>query len=691
MQKNIIYVLVFNFLLSSQIFSQELNDSFGSSDDFLEEELLFSEEDLVITGSRKARKKIEAPGVVSILTQEEIKMSGAKTFYELLEQIPGIDVFINSNDASLNQVTIRGLLFGTEDAPANRILPMINGRPIYNTLYYNTDWTYLPLAIEEIQRIEVVKGPGSALYGTNAFLGIINIITLDPEKNKVSKVNSGYGDKGQAWLTAFHTTEFKDIHFRVSANAYSHGGHFDTDTTTGVKKESLQKAMLSVDGVYDLSRDWKVRLYSGISYGEGVSTAYGIASQDDAETLNYFVHLQNNWTLGEKTWVNINSFFNKENTDFSKVAFQNHTTTKGESSIPKFESLVSEFEASFSHIFMKKHFLYGSASFRFTEGEGFIIPERDFTSKILGVSLLDEIEVNDKFLVQIGGKLEKHTDVDAQYSYKTNGVYKATENSVFRFGIGNAFRVPSVGERNFDVKFPISDPFRDIKGTGSIIGNNDLEAEKITTTEVGYEGKFEKLTVKSDFFRHEISDLIRYKQTILELDTLETGEIIGESQSVAQNSDNIDGIGFENEISYKLTDWFSLYGNYSVQFLEEFVVTENPTTSGTEKTLTGERVLFAPKEKANFGFRSDFRGWKMHSWIRYVSQRVDENVKLNDYAHLNFVIEKLMIRNKVSVSFIGYRLLDLLNDDDITKVSRKDFANGASLGRDIRINVEVKF
>ncbi|KAA3598408.1 MAG: TonB-dependent receptor [Calditrichaeota bacterium] len=690
MLKHIFYIFLFNLILISQIFAQEESDSFGSTDVFLEEELLFSEEDLVTTGSRRARKKIEAPGVVSILTQEQIKMSGAKTFYELLEQIPGVDVFIHSNDPSLNQVTIRGLIFGS-DAPVNRILTMINGSPIYNTLYYNTDWTYLPLAIEEIQRIEVVKGPGSALYGTNAFLGIINIITLDPEKNKISKVNSGYGDNGEAWLTAFHTTKIKDAHFRFSANGYSHGGFFETDTVTGIKKESLQKAMFSIDGVYDLSRDWKVRLYSGVGYGEGVTTAYDSTPQDDAETLSYFFHLQNNWTLGEKTWVNINSFFNKENTDFSKSAFQTVTNTKGDPSIPKFESLVSEVEVSFAHLFKKRHFLYSSASFRLTEGEGFILPERDISSKVFGFSLLDEIEVNEKFLVQIGGKIEKHSDVDAQISYKTNGVYKATENSVFRFGIGNAFRVPSVGERNFDLKFPIVDNYhQNITGTGSIIGNKNLEAEKITTTEVGYEGKFEKLVVKSDFFRHEVSDLIRYEQTI-ELDTLSDGSIFGTVQSVAQNSENIDGIGFENEISYQLTNWFSLYANYSVQFLEEFVVTENTSTSGTEKTLTGQRVLFAPKEKANFGFRSNFKGWNMHSWIRYVSQRVDNNEKLNDYAHLNLVIEKLMIRDKVAVSFIGYRLLDLLNDDDVTKVSRKDFADGASLGRDLRINVEVKF
>lgn len=691
MLKCIFYIVLFNFVLTNQIFAQDSMGSFDNSDVSLEEELLFSEEDLVTTGSRRAKKKIEAPGVVSILTQEQIRMSGAKTFYEILEQIPGIDVFINSNDPSLNQVTIRGLIFGAEDAPSNRILTMINGRPIYNSLYYNTDWIYLPLAIEEIQRIEVVKGPGSALYGTNAFLGIINIITLDLEKNKVSKINSGYGDNGEAWLTAFHTTAFKDAHLRFTASGYSHGGLFETDSTTGIKKESLQKVMLSADGVYDLSRDLKLKLYTGMAYGEGVTTAYGLSRQDDSETLNYFVHLQNNWTLGEKTWANINYFFNKENTNFSKIAFENLTNSKGESLAPKFESLVSEVEASLAHIFMRKHFFYTSASYRFIEGEGFIIPAKDVTSRIFGLSLLDEIQINDKFLVQIGAKFEKHSDVDAQISYKTNGVYKATENSIFRFGIGNAFRVPSVGERNFDVIFPIEDPINKIKGTGSIIGNNKLEAEKITTTEVGYEGKFEKLTVKSDFFRHEISDLIRYVQTTTKLDTLPNGEVIREVQSTAQNSENIDGIGFENEISYQLTNWFSLYANYSVQFLEEFNVAESKSNSEVEKTLTGERLLFSPKEKSNVGFRSNFEGWKIHSWIRYVSQRVDDNEKLDDYAHLNFVIEKFMIRDKVAVSFIGYRLLDLLNNDDVSKVSRKDFSDGASLGRDLRINVEVKF
>lgn len=141
----------------------------------------------VKAASKKAESAIESPLSTTVLTRDEIMRSGAKNIPEALRLVPGIivrekttgnyDVHIRGNDNLPN----KHLMFYSENSIS---LIMIDGRPVFNYAHGGTLWETLPVSILDVDRIEVIRGPSSALYGPNAVSGAINIITRESEESK---------------------------------------------------------------------------------------------------------------------------------------------------------------------------------------------------------------------------------------------------------------------------------------------------------------------------------------------------------------------------------------------------------------------------------------------------------------------------------------------------------------------------
>lgn len=111
---------------------------------------------------------------MDIVTDREIRASGAQDIPELLRRYAGVDVSRNFRDQA--DVNIRGY----NQAYANRLLVLINGRQVYMDLFGMTLWNSFPVRMEEIKQIEIVRGPNTSLFGFNAASGVINIITYNP-------------------------------------------------------------------------------------------------------------------------------------------------------------------------------------------------------------------------------------------------------------------------------------------------------------------------------------------------------------------------------------------------------------------------------------------------------------------------------------------------------------------------------
>lgn len=136
----------------------------------------------VKSASKKSENAFDAPISSTVLTKEEIDTYGATTFEEALRLIPGVIVREKTNGyydvhlRGLDNLPPKNMLIFSQN---NKTLLMIDGRPVFNYVHGGTLWETLPIGFEDLERIEVVRGPASALYGPNAVNGVINLITKD--------------------------------------------------------------------------------------------------------------------------------------------------------------------------------------------------------------------------------------------------------------------------------------------------------------------------------------------------------------------------------------------------------------------------------------------------------------------------------------------------------------------------------
>nr|MCU0659754.1 TonB-dependent receptor plug domain-containing protein [Polyangiaceae bacterium] len=167
-------------------------------------------EEQVVTASRAAQSPLDAPNSTSIITEQDIRLSGITKIQELLRRLAGVDVAIMTGGDT--EVSIRGY----NSRVSNKTLVLIDYRSVYIDLLGATFWETLPIDVEQIERIEVVRGPGSALYGANAFAGVINIITKKPGEGG-NKVRAGFGNHGNAFGSATVSRRQGDFAYRLSA------------------------------------------------------------------------------------------------------------------------------------------------------------------------------------------------------------------------------------------------------------------------------------------------------------------------------------------------------------------------------------------------------------------------------------------------------------------------------------------
>lgn len=150
----------------------------------------------VTSVSKKKEKLSRAAAAVYVITQEDIENSGATNIPDLLRMVPGLDVA--QIDANVWAISARG--FGSEFA--DKMLVLIDGRTVYDPLFSGVLWNMQDLPLEDIERIEVIRGPGATVWGSNAVNGVINIITKSSKETKGALVTTGAGTAQGAFGTA---------------------------------------------------------------------------------------------------------------------------------------------------------------------------------------------------------------------------------------------------------------------------------------------------------------------------------------------------------------------------------------------------------------------------------------------------------------------------------------------------------
>jgi iron complex outermembrane receptor protein len=175
----------------------------------------------VTTTSKEPVKASETPAAIYVITQEDIRRSGATSIPEVLRLAPGIEVArIDSNTWS---VGVRG--FGS--AVSRSVLVLIDGRSVYTPLFAGVWWQVQDTLLEDIERIEVIRGPGGTIWGANAVNGVINIITKNARDSHGVFVSTGGGSLDQGFLSfRYGGGNDKNFDYRLYGKAFTRAGEF---------------------------------------------------------------------------------------------------------------------------------------------------------------------------------------------------------------------------------------------------------------------------------------------------------------------------------------------------------------------------------------------------------------------------------------------------------------------------------
>jgi len=180
-------------------------------------------EPVTTSATGKPQRASDVPADMEIITSDEIRRMGAHSIPDVLQFVTGMDV--RQYTASNSEANVRGEIQTTTP----RLLVLVNGRQVYLDYYGYVPWSSIPVQMSEIRQIEVVKGPASALFGFNAYSGVINIITNSPLKDNVSTVEGEYGTQAYRHGSAVLTHHFFGDTLGVKlAAGYSKNHEFGT-------------------------------------------------------------------------------------------------------------------------------------------------------------------------------------------------------------------------------------------------------------------------------------------------------------------------------------------------------------------------------------------------------------------------------------------------------------------------------
>jgi len=178
----------------------------------------------VTTTSKEPVQASRTPAAIYVITQEDIRRSGATSIPEVLRLAPGVEVArIDSNTWSLG---VRG--FGS--SLSRSVLVLIDGRTVYTPLFAGVWWNVQDTLLEDIERIEVIRGPGGTIWGANAVNAVINIITKNAKDTRGTLVSVGGGNIDQGFLNyRYGGGDGKDFNYRIYGKAFKRGPEFHRD------------------------------------------------------------------------------------------------------------------------------------------------------------------------------------------------------------------------------------------------------------------------------------------------------------------------------------------------------------------------------------------------------------------------------------------------------------------------------
>lgn len=539
-------MLLVCFGLDTQILvgQQEANESQDLFDMSLEQLMWLDLE--VVTASRQAQNIGESPMAVNVVTADDIHYSGLRSIPEILQFFTGMDVLQPGRNRYA--VGVRGLHAVFSD----RTLLLINGRVANTAFFGGVEWSRLPVLIEDIERIEILRGPGSAAWGANAYTGVINIITKSPRDVPGVLAATTVTDHADTYTHLRWAGQHDKWSWRFSA------GYEDLKSSEDILNSPahilLDPAMAPFIDVSsyvarDFARDWRFDTEAVYHSSEATTVSFGTGYSHevagDYELVGYFP-MENSHNELVRPFTRIEHQFDNGSTGYLQW-YGNFSTTHAPQELEEYTTYEENLEVQLDFVPADKHSASVGGNVRWVDitttngtdpqdAQEVILPGSPFHEQWAGLFAIDRFQATKRLTLEGQIRADWYSETHWDWSTRLSTLYAIDDDRdhKLRFGFARAFRAPLVAlRRGTQSRIPIGPGLYYIN---VLAPSPNLRNEQTYSFELGYVGRVAKgITLHLDAYYQRFDDLIgavRIPDPVVQNNQL-------------QNIDGADGYGAE--------------------------------------------------------------------------------------------------------------------------------------------------
>lgn len=510
-----------------------------SEDDYL------GEVPQVLTIARLRQSVSDTPTASTVIDRETIRAAGFIDLPEIFRLVPGF--YVGTNAGFIQNTNHVVSYHGLTDAYSRSMQVMIDGRAIYQPLYGGVQWSEIPITIQDIERIEITRGPNAASYGANAFLGTINIITQTPTGATGNRVSVNHGN-GRNEAFYHRSGKLNNLNYHVSAGYREDDG---LSNRADFKRTNLinTRANLKLSEMHDV--DFQLGYAEGKrEEGDTEPDAFIFLPRTN-NISNHFELIKWNMHLSPKYDVYVQAFHTRDNSDdvVSTTALTSPLPIRAQSFRNPYEFDRYDIEAQLSAVL--------SDDFQYAVG-GSIRRDKLYSPFWIGSNKVQnfdlrrlfaqaQYDIHPKLTLNGGFMLEDNDFTNTDFSPRASMNIHVTPNQTIRVGYSEAFRTPSYLEEKFRGGILIEAPGIDPILFQRFFNEGNLKPEKIQSREISYVAKWTHIAVDAKFFNDTISNYISEVDNVNFVqppNTTPSGVEVG----TFRNQGSLDIQGFETQI-----------------------------------------------------------------------------------------------------------------------------------------------
>jgi len=566
----------------------------------LSEADFFDELPVVLSVSRLSQPVNEAPAAVTVIDREMIRASGLRDIPDLLRLVPGFVVsYTRDNTWAVGY-------HGMADAFSRRLQVLVDGRSIYSAAFGAVQWQELPLAIDDIERIEVVRGPNAATFGANAFLAVINIVTKDPSQTVGNFASVQLGEQGMAGVTVRHGGESGDWRYRLTLSVQARD-RFETDARVGANQwklfEQTRTTLLNGRADYRVSSTDELSTQVGLALGDWQAGRLNMAAPSSVGYLleprqqdltNAFIQLRYRRVHSVEDEWSLQFYHSRHDSEAAaRVPVFPGITLVGDTDALQTRTSL-EYSAN-KRLAPALRAAWGAEVRRETAQASLYFGDADTRDGVLARANANlEWRAQADWLLQGGAMLEHHYYAGWRLSPRVAANYEFAPGHTLRAGVSQAYRTPTFLEQEGYYAY------RSTTGqTVDIIGisPDELGPERIRSQEIAYVGHAKPWALQLDIrlFRDRVTDYIGAMSNIC----LPVGAELapprppcapgGRAWKFAQGGE-IEVRGGELQLNWQPVTAFRLTANYARVFIsadDALDAIDNDVDASTPRNLVG--------------------------------------------------------------------------------------------------------